>query len=233
MDTIFSRTELLIGKEGIDRLKQKKVAVIGIGGVGSWVAEALTRAGVSNIVIVDPDTVATTDINRQILALHSTIGLPKVEVMKKRLLDINPKLHISAIDDYFDTCSSERILCGDLDYVIDAIDTMGPKVHLIYRCKELGIPVISAMGAGNKLDPTEFKIADLSKTSVCPVARIMRRELRKLGVESGVKVVYSEEPPKRYAKGERSNTDIPGSISFVPPTMALIMAGEVIRELLK
>lgn len=237
MESIFSRTELIIGKDGVERLKGKKVAIIGIGGVGSWAAEAIARAGVGSIVIVDSDTVAISNINRQIIALHSTLGLPKVEVMKKRLLDINPDIEISAFQKFFDESSSADLLNNGPDYVVDAIDSMKSKVHLIYRCKLMNIPIISSMGAGNKMDPGAFMITDLSKTSVCPLARIIRKELKKLGIVSGIKVVISKEPSRRLqdsiCEGDnRMSKGIPGSMSFVPPSVGLLMAGEVIKDLL-
>ena len=239
MENIFTRTELLIGKAGLDKLKTKRVAIIGVGGVGSFAAEAIARAGVGNIVLVDGDEVSVSNINRQILALHSTLGKPKVEVMEKRIMDINPKINTLVYHRFYDKTSSDDLLTSDIDYVVDAIDTMRSKIHLIYRCKQLNIPVISSMGAGNKMDPTAFKVADLSKTSICPVARIMRRELRKLGLEEGLKVVYSTEPPIKphtYVEEEmplHGRGSIPGSISFVPSAMGLVIASEVIKDLLK
>lgn len=225
-----SRSEQIIGTEGILKLKNSKVAVIGIGGVGSFTVEALARAGIGKLVLVDNDLISITNINRQIHALRSTLGLAKVEVMKKRILDINPEAQVYALKEFFCEDSADDILKDDLDFVVDAIDTIKSKIVLIKKCKELGIPIISSMGAGNKLDPTLFKVADISQTSVCPMARVVRRELRKYGIETGVKVVYSTEHPiKPQHKG---NNICPGSISFVPSVAGLIMAGEVIRNIL-
>jgi tRNA A37 threonylcarbamoyladenosine dehydratase len=245
----FSRTELLIGKDGLEKLKNSKVAVIGVGGVGSFAAEALARAGMGKMVLVDDDLVCLTNINRQIHALESTIGLPKVEVMKKRILDINPDAQVTALKEFYTEDNADKIITGDLDYVIDAIDTIKSKKDLIIRCKKMNIPVISSMGAGNKLDPTLFKVADLFETTVCPMARIMRRELKKAGIDRGVKVVYSTEPPlKNFGQANPCKTkcicprdsarhcavrrSTPGSISFVPSVAGLIIAGEVIRDIL-
>lgn len=231
----FSRTQLLLGSEAIERLKNSAVAVFGVGGVGSYAAEALARAGVGTIALVDSDTVSLSNINRQILALHSTVGRPKVDVMAERIADINPG------------CRVERHCCfytpenaGDFDlsrfqYVIDAVDTVTAKLELIVRAKRAGVPVISAMGAGNKLDPARFETADISKTSVCPLARVMRRELRARGVEH-LKVVYSQEPPRAPlggapASAEAGRRAVPGSVPFVPPVAGMILAGEVIRDL--
>lgn len=225
-EQFYSRTELLICKDGIERLNKSRVAVIGIGGVGSFAAEALARAGVGTLVLVDHDIICPSNLNRQILALRSTLALPKVEVMKNRILDINPDAKVIGIREFYSEKTATRILSTDYDYVVDAIDSLGSKVDLIIRCKQTNIPIISAMGAGNKLDPTKFQVADISETSVCPMARKIRKELRKNGIESGVKVVFSTETPL-------INHRPPGSISFVPSVMGLIIAGEVINYLIK
>jgi len=244
----FSRTQLLLGSEGIDKLRKSRVAVIGIGGVGSFAAEALARAGIGELVLVDYDIICLTNINRQIHALQSTVGLPKVEVMKKRILDINPDARVTCFKDFYSEETADKILAGNLNYVVDAIDTIKSKVDLIIRCKKSNIPIISSMGAGNKLDPTMFRVADLSQTSVCPMARVIRRELGKSGIRNGVKVVFSTEQPVKTVQENLCKTDCvspkdssgnyalrkstPGSISFVPSVAGLIMAGEVIRDIL-
>lgn len=223
----FSRTELLIGEDARRRLEQAKVAVFGIGGVGGFVCEALARAGVGSITIIDKDNVDVTNINRQIIALHSTIGRPKVEVMRERLLDINPNLRIDAIQQfYLPETAAAFDLCA-FDYVVDAVDTVAAKLELAVRAAACGVPFISSMGAGNKLDPTRFEIADITKTSVCPLAKVMRRELKKRGI-AHTKVVYSKEEPKK-----RGVAPFPSSISFVPSSVGLIIAGEVVKDLIK
>jgi tRNA A37 threonylcarbamoyladenosine dehydratase len=243
----FSRTELLIGAEGLARLEASTVAVIGIGGVGSYAAEALARSGVGGLVLVDDDCVCVTNINRQVVALRSTVGKPKVEVMKERVLDINPRIRIEALQLYYGPETAEGILRPGLSYVVDAIDTVSSKLDLVVRAKAAGIPVVSAMGAGNKLDPTRLEVADISATSICPLARVMRKELRKRGIES-LKVVYSREPPIEVdeaanpcrqscvcPKKDRTcalRRSVPGSISFVPPVAGFIIAAEVVRDLL-
>lgn len=225
-ENIFSRTELLIGKEGIKRLNKSKVAVVGIGGVGSYATEALARAGVGTLILVDSDNICPSNLNRQIHALHSTIGLPKVDVMKDRIHDINPDAKVVCIREFYSKKTAAKILVEDFDYIVDAIDSLTSKVNLIVNSKKLNLPIISAMGAGNKLDPTKFQVADISETSVCPMARKIRKELRKNGIEKGVKVVFSTEPPLK-------NQHPPGSISFVPSVMGLIIASEVINYLIK
>lgn len=225
-ESFFDRTAMLIGKVGIERLKNCKVAIVGIGGVGSFTAEAVARAGVGTIALVDSDIVCPSNINRQIHAVNSTIGLPKVDAMKHRILDINPDATVVGIQEFYSIKTAANILTGDCDYVVDAIDSIPSKVKLIINCKKLNIPIISAMGAGNKLDPTKFKVADISKTSVCPMARKIRKELRKNGIDKGVKVVFSTEVPVKQQHP-------PGSISFVPSVMGLIIAGEVIRYLVR
>jgi len=237
MSSIYERTKLIIGEDGLERLRSSKVAVVGIGGVGSFAAEALARAGIGHIVIVDFDLVEKSNINRQIHALHSTLGMPKVEVMKARILDINPDIKVTAIKDYYCAQNADDILSDHIDYCVDAIDSIKSKINLIVHCKQKGIPIISAMGAGNKLRPELFHIADISETKVCPMARVIRRELRKVGIERGLKVVYSEEVPIKINANDKNGGEsyigrrTPGSISFVPSVCGLIMASEVIREL--
>ncbi|MGB7604194.1 MAG: tRNA threonylcarbamoyladenosine dehydratase [Lutisporaceae bacterium] len=244
----YSRTELLIGKEGIEKLEHSKVAIFGIGGVGSYTAEALGRVGVGSIVLVDYDDICLTNINRQIHATRKTVGKSKVDSMKDRLLDINPKMEVITHKELYNEETSEKLLTQDLDYVVDAIDMVSSKIDLIIRSQEMNIPVISCMGAGNKFDPTKLEIADIYKTSICPLARVIRRELRKRGIEK-LKVVYSKEEPVTPVETEKnckndcicSNKDlakcthrrqIPGSISFVPSAAGLILASAVVRDIL-
>lgn len=232
MSNQFSRTELLIGKQAIEKLKQAKVAVFGIGGVGSYVVEGLARAGVGSFILVDKDIVDKTNINRQIIATHKTIGLKKVEVAKQRILDINPDAVIETYSEFF-MPNSPDLFDKKTDYVIDCIDTITSKLELIVRAKNMNIPIISCMGTGNKLDPTKFEVTDISKTSVCPLAKVIRKELRNRGINT-LKVVYSkEEPIKTNIFGEETKKQIPGSISFVPSVAGLIIAGEVIKDLIK
>ncbi len=227
----FIRTEMLIGTEKLELLKQKKVAVFGIGGVGSYCAEALARAGVGSLLLVDNDTISPSNINRQIIALSSTVGRRKTEVMKERILDINPKCNIET-SNLFYTKSTDIELDG-FDYIVDAIDTVSSKLVLIETTKRLLIPIISSMGTGNKLDPSRFKICDIYKTSVCPLARVMRYELRKRNISS-LKVVFSDELPHTPLQSEiLQGKRVPASISFVPPAAGLLLASEVIRDLIK
>ncbi|MCL4439511.1 MAG: tRNA threonylcarbamoyladenosine dehydratase, partial [Firmicutes bacterium] len=191
----FSRTELLIGPEGLDKLKNSKVAVFGIGGVGSYAVEALVRAGLGHLVLVDYDDVCLTNINRQLHALQSTVGRPKVDLMKERVLLINPEVKVDTRQEFYSPEKSEQLITDDLDYIVDAIDNVTGKLDLIIKSHGRGIKIVSAMGAGNKLDPTAFVVDDISKTSVCPLARVVRRELKKAGISKGVKVVYSKEQP--------------------------------------
>ena len=225
MDEQLSRTRLLIGEDGIDKLHKSRVAVFGIGGVGGYVCEALVRSGVSSFDLIDKDVVSVSNINRQIIALHSTVGRPKVEVMKERMLDINPSVNVNTYECFFLPENADDFPFEEYDYVIDAVDTVTAKIELIMRCKELGIPVISSMGAGNKLDARAFEVSDIYKTSVCPLAKVMRRELKKRGVKE-LKVVYSKENPV-------TNSRPPGSVAFVPSTAGLIIAGEVVRDLIR
>jgi tRNA threonylcarbamoyladenosine dehydratase len=243
----FARTELLIGQEGMVTLAAAKVAVIGIGGVGSYAAEALARAGIGRLLLVDDDSVCLTNINRQIIALRSTVGRPKVEVMAERIRDINPEASVEALQEYLGPDSIERIIGPGLSYVVDAIDTVSAKLALVLRCKALGIPILSAMGTGNKLDPTRLEVADISETSICPLARVMRKELRRRGVNS-LQVIYSREGPIKINEAENpcrqhcicpkkdrtcvGRRSVPGSVSFVPPAAGLIAASVVVRELI-
>lgn len=244
----FSRTELLIGEEGLRLLSQATVAVIGVGGVGSFTAEALARSGVGKLILVDYDDICLTNMNRQLHALTSTIGKAKVEIMAERIKQISPKAEVVAHKAFYSADNAEAIITPELSYVVDAVDTVTAKLQIICRCKELGVPVISSMGAGNKLDPTQFEVVDISKTSICPLAKIVRKELRKRGHSKGVKVVYSKEPPLTpFPTSSDCATDcicpskdancakkrqIPGSISFVPSVAGLIAASVVVRDLL-
>ena len=227
-----SRTELLIGKQGIKKLENSTIIIYGIGGVGSYVAEALARAGVGNLTIVDFDDVDITNINRQLPALHSTVGKYKVEVMKDRILDINPNINIKAIKEVYNKDTSESILCENYDYVVDAIDMVTSKIHLIETCKNKGLDIISSMGMGNKLDPTKIEVTDIHKTTICPLARVMRKELKDRKIKK-LKVVYSTEQPKELKKKILNGKKItPGSVSFVPSVGGLIIASVVINDLL-
>ena len=231
---MFSRTELLIGKEAIDKLSQKCVAIFGIGGVGSFAAEGIARCGVGKIVLIDNDDVSITNINRQIIATTKTIGMPKVQVMKNRILDINPKAHVEVHQEFYNQETAEKLLKYDYDYVVDAIDTVSGKIDLVVKCKDKDIPIISSMGAGNKLDPTRFKVGDIYETTIDPLAKVMRKELRKRNVDS-LKVVYSTEVPIKIQNrpSEPRAKQVPGSISFVPSVAGLIIAGEVIKDLIE
>ncbi len=221
----FSRTALVIGEENSEKLNASRIAVFGVGGVGGHCAEALVRAGVGSIDIIDSDTVSLSNINRQLVALHSTVGKLKVDVLKNRLLDINPDLKIKTYPIFYDLNTKEQFDLSKYDYIVDAIDSIGAKVELIVNTSNVSTPIISAMGAGNKLEPTLFEVADIYKTSVCPLAKVMRYELKKRNVKS-LKCVYSKEIPT-----VRSTP--PGSISFVPSAVGLIMAGEVVKDLIK
>lgn len=230
---IFSRTELLLGTDGMERLKSAKVAVFGIGGVGGYVCEMLVRSGVGSIALFDSDTVSVTNRNRQIIALESTTGRPKVEVMRERILDINPGAKVTASSVFYTPENADGYPLSGYDYVADCIDTVSSKIELIVRAKGAGVRIISAMGAGNKLDPTRFEVADIYKTSVCPLARTMRYELRKRGIRS-LKTVYSKEEPRKPLGdiGEESfGRHIPASAAFAPAAMGIVMASEIVREL--
>ena len=223
MNEQFSRTALLLGEESVAQLAKARVAVFGVGGVGSFAAEALARAGVGAIDLIDNDTVSPSNLNRQLIALHSTIGQAKVNVMRERILDINPACKTEAHCCFFDETTLHQFDFSAYDYVIDAIDTVRSKLLLIKACDAAGTRIISCMGAGNKLDPTRFETADIFETSVCPLARVMRQELRKMGIAK-LRVVYSKEEPVTAARP-------PGSISFVPSAAGLVLAGEVIRAI--
>lgn len=233
----FERTNLLLGEEAIDRLQNARVIVFGVGGVGGHVCEALVRSGVGEIDIVDNDTVSVSNINRQIIATHSTVGRLKVDVMRDRLLDINPDAKVNARACFFLPENADTFNFEQYDYVVDCIDTVTGKIEIIMRAQAAGTPVISAMGAGNKLDPSRFKVADIYKTDVCPLAKTMRRELKKRGVKK-LKVVFSDEKPivptsrrdNPVQEGPRKR-DIPGSTAFVPAVAGMVLAGEVIRDI--
>jgi tRNA threonylcarbamoyladenosine dehydratase len=244
----FSRTQLLLGEEAMIKLKNSVVAVFGIGGVGSYVAEALARSGVGGLVLFDDDKVCLTNINRQLIATRKTVGMQKVDVMRDRILEINPNASVTVHQCFYTPANADEYDLSKYTYVVDAIDTVSSKLELIVRANQLNVPIISCMGAGNKLDPTQFEVADIYSTSVCPLARIMRRELKVRGI-SKLKVVYSKEPPiapledmsiscrahcicppgtKRKCTIRRQ---IPGSVSFVPSVAGLILAGEVIKDI--
>lgn len=231
MDERFIRTSLVIGEENIDRLSQSRVAVFGVGGVGGFVCEALARSGVGKLTLIDGDTVAKSNINRQIIALESTVGKHKAEVMKERILDINLNAEVKAINIFLNTETVDTVDFTQFDYIVDAVDDIKAKVLLAKLADENKIPIIAAMGAGNKTDPTKFEVSDIFKTSVCPLARIMRHELKKAGIKKQ-KVVYSKEMPKNppyRIEGEKTV----GSLAFVPSVMGLIIAGEVIKDICK
>ncbi len=228
----FSRTEILISKENIQKLHNSKVAIFGIGGVGSFVVEGLVRSGIENFILVDNDTISLTNLNRQIIATTKTIGMPKVEVARDRILEINPNANIEIYKEFF-MPDSKEILNSSISYIIDAVDTVTSKIELVIRANKLNIPIISCMGTGNKLDPTKFEIADIYKTSVCPLAKVMRKELKARGINR-LKVVYSkEEPIKLNEIHQNEGRQVPGSISFVPSVAGLIIAGEVIKDIIK
>ena len=229
----FSRTAYVYGEDAIEKLNKAKVAVFGVGGVGGYICEALVRAGVGSIDIFDRDTVSVSNINRQIIALHSTVGRPKVEVMKERMLDINPDCKINAYNVFYLPENADEFDLSGYDYVADAVDTVAAKLEIAERAYKLGIPTISAMGAGNKTDPTRFEVADIANTTVCPLARVMRKELKARGIKK-YKVIYSkEEPRKSGITDAETGKAIPGSLSFVPSAMGLIMAGEIVNDILK
>lgn len=245
----LSRTELLIGKEALEKLANSKVMVFGVGGVGSFTVEALARAGVGNLILVDDDTVCLTNLNRQIHATYSTVSKNKVEVMKERVLSVNRKCNVETIQVFVTPDNLQEIIPDDVDYVVDAIDTVSAKIALAVYCEEKGIKLMSSMGTGNKLNPAEFKVTDIYKTKVCPLAKVMRYELRKRGVKK-LKVVYSEEMPRKPkvedvvtcktgcvctggTKKCASKRQIPGSISFVPPVAGMIIASEVVKDIIE
>ncbi|MBQ9283136.1 MAG: tRNA threonylcarbamoyladenosine dehydratase [Treponema sp.] len=246
----FSRTELLLGKEAMDILNSAHVAVFGVGGVGGFAVEALVRSGIQHIDIIDDDKVCLTNLNRQIIATRSSVGKYKVDVMKERILDINPDAKVNTFKCFYLPDTRDQFDFSKYDYVVDAVDTVTAKIQLILQAKEAGIPIISSMGAGNKLDPTQFEVADISQTSVCPLARVMRQACKKRGIKN-VKVVYSKEKPMRPIEdmsiscrahcicppGSQhkctDRRDIPGSTAFVPSVAGLIIAGEIIKDLTK
>ena len=229
----FSRTALLLGEAGVEKLKKARVAVFGVGGVGGYVVEALARSGVGRLDLIDKDVVSISNINRQIIALHSTVGQYKTDVAAARAKDINPEIEVRCHHLFYLPETADSFDFSKFDYVVDAIDTVSGKVALIENAKRVGVPVISSMGAGNKLDPTAFEVADIAKTTVCPLARVMRRELKKRGMD-GVKVVYSKEEPLLVGlKDEETGKSIPGSVAFVPSVVGLIIAGEVMKDLIK
>ena len=228
---IFSRAELLLGEEALHKLRSARVALFGIGGVGSFAAEALARGGVGHITLVDGDTVSITNINRQLIALHSTVGKEKTAVMAERIADISPETEVETYPGVYGAENRDLLDFSTYDYVIDAIDTVTSKLILIEEAKKAGVPVISCMGTGNKFHPERFEVTDISKTSVCPLAKVMRKELKVRGIKN-VKVVYSKEEPQKPAESpETGKRQIPGSLSFVPPVAGLLLAGEVIRHI--
>lgn len=233
---MFSRTALLIGDNAMEKLKNARVAVFGLGGVGGYVVEALARSGVGALDLVDKDVISLSNINRQILALQSTVGKYKTEVAKARVADINPDCTVRVYNTFFLPETADAFDFADYDYIVDAIDTVSGKIALIQKANEYGVPIISAMGAGNKLNATAFEVADIANTSVCPLARVMRKELKKRGIEH-VKVVYSKELPSKSAgvleDEERGVKVTPSSIAFVPSVAGLLIAGEVIKDLIK
>lgn len=231
---IFSRTELILGKKAMERLARARVAVFGIGGVGGYVAEALARSGVGALDLVDNDTVSESNINRQIIALHSTVGKYKTDAAAERLRDINPNIGLVLHRTFFMPENAAKFDFTQYDYVVDAIDTVTGKIELVMRAQAAGVPIICAMGAGNKLDPTAFEVSDIYSTSVCPLARVMRYELKKRGVKA-LKVVYSREKPIVPAESGESSPKgkaVPGSTAFVPPVVGLIIAGEVVKDII-
>ena len=229
-ESAFCRTKILIGDEGLEKLKNAKVAVFGVGGVGSFVVEALARAGVGNFVLIDKDQVSLSNINRQLIATHETIGQLKVDVAKKRILSINPEAKVETFAEFFMPGNTD-ILNNSITYIVDAIDTVTAKIELVMQAQKLGIPIISSMGTGNKLNPCLFEITDIYKTQVCPLAKVMRKELKQRGVKH-LKVLYSKEEPLKSGIIGENGKAIPGSISFVPSVAGLIIAGEVIKDLL-
>lgn len=235
----FSRTALLLGKEAMEKLNRATVAVFGLGGVGGYTAEALARSGIGRLILVDHDTISLTNINRQILATHATLGMGKAEAAKARVLDINPHIRAEALTLFYGPDTASQFDFSQYDYVVDAIDTVTGKLSLVQAAQAAGTPIISSMGTGNKLDPTKFQIADIKKTSVCPLARIMRKECAKRGIPH-LKVLFSTEDPissdptavelEELPEGRRA---LPGSVAFVPSVAGLIIAGEVIKDLTK
>ena len=233
MDDRFSRTEMLIGNEGMEKLKDAKVAIFGIGGVGSFVCEGLARSGVGNFILIDYDRIDESNINRQLIATADTIGKCKVDLMRERILQINPNANVEVHKEFYMADSQTDIITEDLSYAVDCVDTIMAKIAIICKCDAIGVPVISSMGTGNKLDPTMFEVADIYDTTVCPLAKIMKKDLRKRGIEK-LKVVYSKEHPintNDCAINRDRKYKVKGSISFVPSVAGLIIAGEVIKDI--
>lgn len=232
----FERTRLLIGESGVEKLHKARVAVFGIGGVGGYVVEALVRAGVGAIDLIDNDTVSLTNLNRQIIATHDTIGQMKTAVMEKRIKTINPATKVRTFSCFYLPETREQFAFKEYDYVVDAVDTVTAKIDLIVACQQTGTPIVSSMGTGNKMNPAMLEVSDIYKTSVCPLAKVMRKELKERGIKH-LKVVYSKELPIKpqieSKEGSQSGRPVPGSISFVPPVAGLILAGEVVNDLVK
>lgn len=230
MENWLSRTELLIGKEALDKLSSATVVVFGCGGVGSYVIEGLVRSGIGNLIVVDNDIVDITNINRQLIADVTTVGRPKVEVVKERALHINPKINMTTYQEFANLSNFNTIIPSNCNYIVDAIDTVKSKIELVSYANLNNIPIISSMGTGNKLDPTMFEITDISKTSVCPLAKVMRKELKSREINH-LKVLYSKEEPHRF-NNDTALKRTPASISFVPSVAGLIIAGEVVKDLI-
>ncbi|WP_406536081.1 ThiF family adenylyltransferase [Methanobrevibacter sp.] len=233
MEEKFSRTEMLIGNDGMEKLRNAKVAVFGLGGVGSFVCEGLARSGVGNFILVDFDKIDESNINRQLIATEKTIGRHKVDLMKERILDINPDANVDVHREFYMADSETGIINEDLSYAVDCVDTIMAKIAIICKCDELDVPVISSMGTGNKLDPTMFEVADIFETSVCPLARIMKKDLKKRNIKK-LKVVYSKEHPINTNDcpiNKDRKFKVKGSVSFVPSVAGLIIAGEVIKDI--
>lgn len=230
MSDIFERTRMLLGESAVEKLNNSRVAVFGVGGVGGYVVEALVRSGIGEIDVFDKDTVSVSNINRQIIATQTTVGMPKVEAIKARAEEINPQVKVHTHEVFYLPENADDYDFSVYDYIVDAIDTVTAKIEIIKRAKTLNIPVISSMGTGNKLDPTRLEVADISKTEVCPLARIMRRELRVRGINH-LKVVYSKEEPIKSGI-EENGKSVPGSVAFVPSVAGLIIAGEVVKDII-
>lgn len=233
----FSRSELLLGKDAMTKLANMKIAVFGVGGVGSYVCEALVRSGVGSFILIDSDSISLTNVNRQIHATLKTVGKSKVEVMKERMLDINPNCNIVTYEEFYLPDNHSDIITDDISYIVDAIDTVSAKIDIIVEAKKRNIPIISAMGAGNKLDPTRFEVTDIYKTSVCPLAKVMRKELKNREIKE-LKVVYSKEEPIKIedyscCSDELDKKRVPGSLAFVPSCMGLIIASEIVKDVIK
>lgn len=229
-ETIYSRTEKLLGIDSIKKLANSKVAVFGIGGVGGYVVEALARSGVGYIDIIDKDEVSISNINRQIIATTKTIGKPKVEVMKQRIHEINPDIQVNAYQCFYLPETADQFNFANYDYIVDAVDTVTAKLELVMQAEKFNVPIISSMGAGNKLDPTRFEVSDIYKTSVCPLAKVMRKELKQREIKK-LKVVYSKEQPIPVPKPQQGEKPSPGSVAFVPSVVGLIIAGEIIKDI--